>query len=210
MRHEVNARELIEKGRFGPIGPGATFESVRDALGDPDTRSRPGALVEPASIWVYGKSVCRGHLEFHFLQDRLWMIFADYLPLRPCRAPQFRFDPDCLGGLVYPSAAEVLQSFASGGSPAPTLERLDARWSDPPPPDSQDARISRIGTRDWNRAVRKARATEVQTASYARLIWPSGSSLGIGYHHAVSAAGERLVSEDVIVVMTVPMDRDEA
>lgn len=87
MRYEISARELMEEGRFGPIGPGATFASVRDALGEPDTKSLPGALVEPASIWVYGKSVCRGHLEFHFLEDKLWMIFADYLPLRPCRCP---------------------------------------------------------------------------------------------------------------------------
>lgn len=196
-------------GRFGPIGPGATFASVRDALGDPDTKSRPGALVEPASIWIYGKSICRGHLEFHFLEDQLWMIFADYLPLRPCRAPRFRFDPDCLGGLVYPSVSEVLRAFESGGSPAPTFELLDARWSDPPPP-AASAQAPKIGTREWNRAVRKARAAEVETASYARLIWPCGSSLGVGYHHAVSASGERIVSEDVILVMTVPMDREDS
>lgn len=39
------------------------------------------------------------------------MIFADSLPLRPCRAPRFRFDPDFLGGLVHPSVTEVLRGF---------------------------------------------------------------------------------------------------
>src|SRR5689334_19711582 len=107
MSFSVDIFDLIVNARFGPITRGATKDVVRDALGEPDTRSNPGVVVEPMSIWVYGKTVCRGHLEFHFMEDRLWSIFADYLPLRRYRSTRFQFDPGCLGGLVLPSLKEV-------------------------------------------------------------------------------------------------------
>jgi hypothetical protein len=197
----VNAHELLVLGRFGPLTRGATQATVRAALGEPDTKNAPGTLVEPVSIWVYGKRICRGHLEFHFLADDLWMIFADYLPLRRYRCPRFHFDPDCLGGLTLPAISDIQRALASDRAPAPTFANLDPRWSDPPPPASGP----RIGTREWSKAVRRASATEEDSASYGTLTWPSGASLGVGYHHAIAASGERLVSEDVALVMTVPM-----
>lgn len=207
MQVSVTAHELVALGRFGPLARGATQQSVLAALGPPDAKSRPGALVEPASIWVYGKTPCRGHLEFHFLAENLWMIFADYLPLRRCHSPHFRFDPGCLGGLTFPSVAEVLRCFEQSGAAAPTFANLDPRWSDPPPPASGP----RVGTRLWNKAVRRAqiKAQDVETASYGQLTWPSGACLGVGYHHATAASGERIVSEDVVIVMTVPMLLDD-
>ena len=201
MTFSVTIHELVVLGRFGPIERGATQATVRQALGAPDAVNAPGALVDPVSIWVYGKSLCRGHLEFHFLAEKLWMIFADYLPLRPCRSASFRFAPGCLGGLTFPSVAELHQSGELGGSRVPTFETLDPRWSDPPPP----AAGPRLGTRVWNKTVRRTKATEVDQASYAKLTWPSGASLGVGYLHATAASGERLVSEDVVFVLTVPM-----
>ena len=85
------------------------------------------------------------------------------------------------------------------------MELSDPRWSDPPPPASGP----RIATRQWNKVVRKTRASDIDSASYAQLIWPGGTSLGVGYHHAVMASGEQLFSEDVILVMTVPMELEE-
>lgn len=204
-RFLVDIGELILRQRFGPLARGATQDLVREVLGEPDTKNAPGALVEPMSIWVYGKSLCRGHLEFHFRADALWMIFADYLPLRRYRSPRFCFEPGCLGGLTFPAAAEVRHALAGGGAQVPRWELSDPRWSDPPPP----AAAPRIGTRQWNKVVRKTRAKDIDSASYAQLIWPGGASLGVGYHHAVLASGERLFSEDVILVMTVPMELEE-
>lgn len=204
-RFLVDISELLLRRQFGPIAPGANKEQVRAALGEPDTQNAPGVLVEPMSIWVYGKTLCRGHLEFHFRADALWMIFADYLPLRRYRSPRFCFEPGCLGGLTYPSTAEVIQALAVDGAPSPRMERLDPRWSDPPPPTSGP----RIGTRLWNKAAQKSQATEIESASYGQLAWPEGTTLGVGYHHAVTPSGERLFSEDVILVMTVPMESEE-
>lgn len=203
MSFVVHIAELVVHGRFGPIGKGATQPAVLDALGEPDARNALGVLPENVSIWVYGKSLCNGHLEFHFLSDKLWMIFADYMPLRRYRSAVFRFEPGCLGGRAFPAVAEVIQALGSGGAPAPRFERLDPRWSDPPPP----TQGPRIATRAWNQAVRKAHAKDqdVDSASYGQLIWTSGTALGVGYHHAVTASGERLVSEDLVLVMTVPM-----
>lgn len=202
-RFTVDICELIVNRRFGPLAPGATRDHVREALGAPDNRSAPGAVVKPMSIWVYGKTICRGHLEFHFNADALWMIFADYLPLRIYRSERFRFDPGCLGGLTLPSAAEVRAALRAEGAPEPRFEPLNPRWSDPPPP----AEARRIGTRVWNKAARQARARDVEGASYGQLLWPSGTSLSIGYEHATTPSGERLVSEDLVQVLTVPMDR---
>jgi hypothetical protein len=201
-RFTVGICELIVNRRFGPLAPGATRDRVREALGEPDTVSAPDVVVEPMSIWVYGKSLCRGHLEFHFNADALWMIFADYLPLRRHRSQRFRFEPGCLGGLTLPSAAEVRAALRTDGAPEPRFEHIDPRWSDPPPP----AEGPRIGTRIWNKAAGRARAREVKSASYGQLIWPGGTALGIGYHHATTPTGERLVSEDIVLVMTVPME----
>jgi hypothetical protein len=201
MSFVVDISELIVRGRFGPLAPGATQTTVREALGEPDARNAPGVLVEPVSIWVYGKTLCRGHLEFHFLAEKLWMIFADYLPLRRYRSTCFRFEPGCLGGLTLPSAAEVRQALGSDGASVPRFDPLDPRWSDPPPPEAGP----RSGTREWNQAVRRTRAKDVDSATYGQLIWPSGASLTIGYHHAIAASGERLVSEDIVQVLTVPM-----
>lgn len=201
-RFTVDVCELIVHRRFGPVEPGATRDRVRAALGEPDTRSVPGAVAEPMSIWVYGRTLCRGHLEFHFNGDDLWMIFADYLPLRRYRSERFCFEPGCLGGLTFPSAAEVRAALCAAGAPDPRLELTDPRWSDPPPGEGP-----RIGTREWNKAVRRAQAREVESACYAQLLWPSGSALSLGYHHATTPASERLVSEDIVMVMTVPMER---
>ena len=203
-RFSVDVGELIVNRRFGPIAPGATRDNVREALGDPDSRSAPGAVVHPMSIWVYGKTICRGHLEFHFNDDVLWMIFADYMPLRRYRSDRFCFDPGCLGGLTFPSVSEVRAALCTSGAPEPRCERIDPRWSDPPPP----AEAPRIATRAWNKAVHRTRAIDVESASYAQLIWPSGTALGVGYHHATTPSGETLVSEDIVLVMTVPMDRE--
>lgn len=203
MPFSVTVHELIALGRFGPLERGATQQSVLAALGPPDAKNAPGVLVEPVSIWLYGKTPCRGHLEFHFLAENLWMIFADYLPLRLYRSPHFRFEPGCLGGLTFPAVAEVVRCFAGSGAPAPTFTNLDPRWSDPPPP----ACGPRVDTRLWNKAVRRARIEDQdrETASYGQLTWPSGASLGVGYHHATATSGERIFSEDVVIVMTVPM-----
>ena len=89
MTFLVTIHELVVLGRFGPIERGATQATVRQALGAPDAVNAPGALVDPVSIWVYGKSLCRGHLEFHFLAEKLWMIFADYLPPAPVSLAKF-------------------------------------------------------------------------------------------------------------------------
>lgn len=201
-RFTVELCELIVERRFGPLMPGATRDHVREALGEPDTRSAPGAVAEPMSIWVYGRSLCRGHLELHFNGDALWMIFADYLPLRRYRSERFCFEPGCLGGLTFPAAAEVRAELGALGAPEPRFEHTDPRWSDPPPGEGP-----RIGTRVWNRAVRRAQAREVTSASYAQLIWPSGTVLSVGYHRATTPADEQLLSEDVVLVMTVPMER---
>lgn len=203
-RFTVDIRALIVDRRFGPLAPGATRDRVRAVLGAPDTVSAPGAVVEPMSIWVYGKTLCRGHLELHFHADALWMIFADYLPLRRQRAERFCFDPGCLGGLTLPSAAEVRTALRAGGAPEPRFTPLDPRWSDPPPP----AEGPRIGTRGWNKAVRHTQARGVETASYGELRWPGGATLGIGYLHAEKPSGERIVSEDIVLVMTVPMEAE--
>lgn len=200
----VEIFDLIVNARFGPITRGATKELVRDALGEADTHSNPGVVVEPMSIWVYGKSLCRGHLEFHFMEDKLWSIFADYLPLRRYRSTKFRFDPGCLGGLVLPSVNEVRRALEKAAAPVPRCELVDPRWGDPPPREG-----ARIGTRVWNKAVRQARAKDANSAYYAQLIWPSGASLGIGYHHAVAANGERMQSEDVVQMITVPMSVED-
>ena len=82
------------------------------------------------------------------------------------------------------------------------IEGVVRAWSDPPPGDGP-----RIGTREWNKAVRKAQAREVGSASYGQLIWPSGTALSIGYHRATTPTDERLESEDLVLVMTVPMER---
>lgn len=206
MSIAANIFELIVHGRFGPFAKGATQAMVQESLGEPDARNNPGALVEPMSIWVYGKTICQGHLEFHFAADKLWMIFADYLPLRRYRSKQFRFEPGCLGGRVLPSVNEVRAALAKAGAPEPRFELIDQRWGDPPPPNDGP----RIGTRDWNKAVRGARAKDEGSAHYAQLVWPSGTALGIGYHHAVGKNGERLLSEDVVQVLTVPMSADDA
>lgn len=203
-RFTVDVCELIVNRRFGPLAPGASRDRVRELLGGPDTVSAPGAVVAPMGIWVYGKTLCRGHLEFHFNGDALWMIFADYLPLRRHRAERFCFEPGCLGGLTNPSVAEVRAALHAGGAPEPRLERIDPRWSDPPPP----AEGPRIGTRVWNKAVQRAQARDVEGASYALLRWPGGTTLGVGYMHAQTPSGERIVSEDIVQVLTVPMEHE--
>lgn len=203
-RFTVDVCELIVNRRFGPLAPGATRDRVHEVLGAPDSVSAPGAIVEPMSIWVYGKTICRGHLEFHFHADALWMIFADYLPLRRYRSERFRFEPGSLGGLTSPSAAEVRGALCTGGAPEPRFERLDPRWSDPPPP----AEAPRIGIRGWSKAVRRAQAHGEESASYGQLLWPGGAALGIGYLHADTPSGARIWSEDIVLVMTVPMEQE--
>lgn len=201
MSFVVDISQLVVQGRFGPLAKGATQSAVLDALGEPDARNAVGVLPENVGIWVYGKSLCNGHLEFHFLADKLWMIFADYMPVRRYRRAAFSFEPGCLGGRAFPSVAEVVRRLATGDAPAPRFELLDPRFSDPPPPPHGP----RIATRAWNQAVRRSGAKGVESASYGQLIWPSGTALGVGYHHAVAASGEQLVSEDIVLVMTVPM-----
>lgn len=205
MSFVANIFELIVEGRFGPLRRGATQDLVREALGEPDARNNPGALVEPMSIWVYGKTLCYGHLEFHFAADKLWTIFADYLPLRRYRSKRFRFDPGCLGGRTFPSVAEVKAALEKDGAPVPRFEALHPSYADPPP--SSDG--PRIGTREWRKTVRRTRAKDEDSAYYGQLIWPSGAALGIGYHHAIAASGERLLSEDIVQVITVPMLQED-
>lgn len=210
MSFVVDISELIIQGRFGPLGRGATQREVRAALGEPDARNAPGALVEPASIWIYGRKLCYGHLEFHFLEDKLWSIFADYLPLGRYHSERFCFEPGVLGGRAYPSVTEVcsdlIEGEGDGDALIPGFEQLDPRWSDPPPPEKEP----RIETRLWNKIVRMKGTKDGGSLCYAQLVWPSGSTLGVGYHHATTASGERLLSEDVVLVMTVPMLLEDA
>jgi hypothetical protein len=63
-------RDFIATGAFGPLSLGANREEVKSAFGVPPTWSTESAC-ERAAIWKYGD------IEFHFDNDRLWLIFAD-------------------------------------------------------------------------------------------------------------------------------------
>jgi hypothetical protein len=200
--------DLVFSRRFGAIAPGATRADVRDALGEPDATHAHAHT----PIWVYGKTLCRGHLEFHFLDEKLWMIWADYLPLRRYRSARFAFDRGCLGGLTSPSVAVVLRALADGPGP----ERRGMPAGIDPPPTPPPASVTRVGTRAWAKAVRRSAAhastrLEVHEVIEGSLTWPSGAALGVGYRYAAPEGAPaaprdaRLVGEAIVVTLSVPM-----
>ena len=129
-RIAITITSLMLERRFGPIAPGAKQSDVLTALGTPSSKSNPGALPSGIETWVYGRTLCRGHLEFHFNEGALWMIFADYLPLRDYRSPWFSFDPGCLGGLTLPAADDVIAALGV----APRIEPPWVPRGETPPP----------------------------------------------------------------------------
>lgn len=200
---QVRADELLVTRRFGPLEPGVNRREVREALGAPDSVSAPGVLTEGMAIDVYGRTLCRGHLEFHYLEERLWMIFADYLPLRRYRSARLAFDPGCLGGLTLPSIAEVVRAVPTmpppRAEPLRGIQRIDPALTASP----------RVPVREWAKAVKRAAAMNEDEAVGERILWPSGAALVIGCRWAELPAGGRLVSEDVVFSVSVPMLADE-
>ncbi len=69
---KINLQEFITLGKFDCIEIGQTKEWILHNFPDPDD-IMAGKSVDNSAIWRYG------NIEFHFIEDKLGMIFCDYI-----------------------------------------------------------------------------------------------------------------------------------
>ncbi len=184
---------VIATGRLGPVGLGSSRASVEAALGQPSTFGI-GDSAATAEIWVYGRTLGRGHLELHFAGDGLSFVFADYLPLRRFRNDRFDFEPGCFGGLTLPNAKRVIASLASGG--VHVRQELRAPNGETVPPNAETVEAERFG-----KSARRGERRDVQDAT---IVLDGGGRLSLGYV-VVFAAERSYVSDRVVTSVSVPL-----
>lgn len=69
---KINLEEFITLGKFDCIEIGQTKEWILNNFPDPDD-IMAGKSIDKSPIWRYG------NIEFHFREDKLSMIFCDYI-----------------------------------------------------------------------------------------------------------------------------------
>ncbi|MCJ8281604.1 MAG: hypothetical protein MJK14_17535 [Rivularia sp. ALOHA_DT_140] len=69
---KINLEEFITLGKFDFIKIGQTKEWILNNFPEPDDFGG-GKSIDDATIWRYG------NIEFHFIEDKLEMIFCDYI-----------------------------------------------------------------------------------------------------------------------------------
>ena len=69
----IHLREFFLKGKFDHLKLGQSKEWVLEHFPDPDGMDQYPELVHQ-DVWVYG------NIELHFTNNKLFLIFSDYLP----------------------------------------------------------------------------------------------------------------------------------
>jgi len=158
-----------------------------------------GRAREHLGLW---ENLCRGHLEFHFLADTTVDDLRRLSAAAPLRSPRFRFEPDCLGGLTFPrDRGSSARLRARRRSWPRRSKNLDPRWSAPPPAVNRSPGSARAsGIRPTSRCRYGGRQRSLRRADLA--LWCVARC---GLSSRLAAYGEHLISEDIALVMTVPM-----
>ena len=141
--------EFARTGQLGPLRCGMSRDELLAAVGPPsdwmlDTVDRIKSRMETSGIWWYGD------VEFHFDEDRVWMIFSDHSPLTDggktllidpwiirAELPRLKFEAELtLRGIefktvTYPYAPDEVRVVTSHGAEFLFIEFLEDAHSPP-------------------------------------------------------------------------------